>query len=140
LDQGKFAEAENELQIAIKIDPQAFNPKLNLGIALIQQNKFSEALTALNDALSIEPSAPAAHLYAGMAAADLNDTARGEKELKAAYDLGGTTYAVALLHLGKLYMKRGERELALKSFESYLRDSPNAADAAQVEKLIDRLR
>jgi hypothetical protein len=29
--------------------------------------------------------------------------------------------------------------MALKSFESYLRETPNAADAAQVEKLIDRL-
>jgi len=140
LDQGQLDEAANELRAAIKIDPKAFNPQLNLGIVLIQQNKFSEALTALDKALSIEPAAPAAHLYAGMASVKLNDTARGEKELNAAYDLGGSTYAVALLHLGKLYMKRGEREMALKSFESYLRESPNAADAAQVQKLISILR
>lgn len=140
LEQGQLDEAANELRAAIKIDPKAFNPQLNLGIVLIQQNKFSEALTALDKALSIEPAAPAAHLYAGMASVKLNDTARGEKELNAAYDLGGNTYAVALLHLGKLYMKRGEREMALKSFESYLRESPNAADAAQVQKLIGMLR
>jgi tetratricopeptide (TPR) repeat protein len=88
----------------------------------------------------MEPSAPAAHLYAGMASVKLDDTVRGEKELNAAYDLGGNTYAVALLHLGKLYMKKGEREMALRSFESYLRESPNAADAAQVERLIGTLR
>ena len=140
LERGELDEAANELRAAIKIDPKAFNPELNLGIVLIQQNKFSEALTALDKALSIEPSGPAAHLYAGIASVKLNDTARGEKELNAAYDLGGNTYAVALLHLGKLYMKRGEREMALKSFESYLRESPNAADAAQVEKLIGMLR
>ena len=140
LERGQLDEAADELRAAIKIDPKAFNPQLNLGIVLIQQNKFSEALTALNKALSIEPSAPAAHLYAGMASVDLNDTVRGEKEFNAAYDLGGNTYAVALLHLGKLYMKKGEREMALKSFESYLRELPNAADAAQVEKLIGMLR
>jgi tetratricopeptide (TPR) repeat protein len=140
LELGQLEEAANELRAAIKIDPNAFNAQLNLGIVLVRQDKFSEALSALDKALSIEPSAPAAHLYAGMAAVKLNDTARGEKELNAAYDLGGNTYAVALLHLGKLYMKRGEREMALKSFESYLRESPNAPDAAQVEKLIGRLR
>ena len=140
LEQGDFAEAEIQLQAAIKIDPKAFNPQLNLGIVLLRQNKFSESLTTLDNALSIEPAAPAAHLYAGMASLNLNDTARGEKELNAAYDLGGSTYAVALLHLGKLYMKRGEREMALKSFESYLRESPNAPDAAQVERLIGMLR
>ncbi|MDQ1728890.1 MAG: hypothetical protein QOD33_1015 [Pyrinomonadaceae bacterium] len=140
LDRGQLDEAANELRAAIKIDAGAFNPQLNLGIVLIQQHKSSEALTALDKALSIEPSAPAAHLYAGMASVDLNDNVRGEKELNAAYDLGGNTYAVALLHLGKLYMKRGERQMALKSFESYLRALPNAADAAQVQQLIGRLR
>jgi tetratricopeptide (TPR) repeat protein len=140
LEQDQLDEAANELRAAIKIDPKAFNPQLNLGIVLIRQNKFSEALTALDKALSIEPSAPAAHLYAGIASVKLDDAVRGEKELNAAYDLGGNTYAVALLHLGKLYMKKGEREMALKSFESYLRELPNAADAAQVQKLISKLR
>ncbi|HEV7680632.1 MAG TPA: tetratricopeptide repeat protein [Pyrinomonadaceae bacterium] len=140
LEQGKFAEAEFQLQAAVKIDPKAFNPQLNLGIVLLKQNKFSEALAALDKALSIEPAAPAVHLYAGLASLKLDDTARGEKELNAAYNLGGSPYAVALLHLGRLYMKRGERELALKSFESYLRETPNAPDANQVEKLIAMLR
>lgn len=140
LERGEFDEAAKELSIASTIDPKAFNPQLNLGILLVRQNKFSEALAALDRALSIEPSVPAAHLYAGIALVKLDDTIRAEKELNAAYDLGGGTYTVALLHLGKLYMKRGERELALRSFESYLRASPNAADAAQIEKLIGRLR
>jgi tetratricopeptide (TPR) repeat protein len=140
LEQGQLDGAANELQAALKIDPRAFNPQLNLGIVLLRQNRFSESLATLDKALSIEPSAPAAHLFAGVASVKFNDTSRGEKELKAAYDLGGTTYAVALLYLGKLYMKKGERELARKSFESYLRESPNAPDVVEVEKLIGTLR
>ncbi len=140
MERGEFDEAATELQAAIKIDPKAFNPQLNLGIVLFRQNKFSESLATLDKALSIEPAAPAAHLFAGMASLQLNDMARGEKELNAAFDLGGSTYSVALLNLGRLYMKRGEREMALKSFEAYLRESPNAADAAQVQKLIGTLR
>lgn len=140
LEQGQLDEAVNELHAAIKIDPKAFNPQLNLGIVLMRQDKFSEALSALDKGLSIEPAAPAAHLYAGIASVKLDDMVRGEKELNAAYDLGGNTYAVALLHLGKLYVKKGQRQLALKAFESYLREAPDAPDAAQVEKLIATLR
>ncbi len=140
LEQGQLDEAGAELRAAIKIDPKAGNPQINLGIVLERQNNFAESLATLDKALSLEPASPAAHLYAGMASVKLNDTSRGEKELKAAYDLGGTSYAVALLHLGQLYMKKGEREMAIKAFESYLRESPNAANAAQVEKLIGKLR
>jgi tetratricopeptide (TPR) repeat protein len=140
LEQGQFEEAAVELRAAIKIDPKAFNPQLNLGIVLVRQKNFQEAREVLEKALSLEPASPAAHLYAGIAAVALNQGERGESEFKAAHDLGGIPYAVALLDLGRLYLKRGERELALKSFESYLRESPDAADAAQVEKLIGMLR
>jgi tetratricopeptide (TPR) repeat protein len=140
LEQGELDEAAAELRAAIKIDPKAPNPQVNLGIVLERQNNFAASLAELDKALSLDPASPVAHLYAGMDAVKLDDTARGEKELKAAHELGGTSYAIALLHLGKLYVKRGERELALESFQSYLRESPNAADAAQVEKLIGMLR
>jgi tetratricopeptide (TPR) repeat protein len=140
LEQGQFEEAAVELRAAIKIDPKAFNPQLNLGIVLVRQKNFQEGREVLERALWLEPASPAAHLYAGIAAVGLNQGDQGEREFKAAHDFGGAAYAIALLDLGKLYMKRGEREMALKSFESYLRESPNAADAAQVEKLIGMLR
>jgi tetratricopeptide (TPR) repeat protein len=140
LEQEQFEEAAVELRAAIKIDPRAFNPQLNLGIVLVRQKNFQEAREVLEKALSLEPASPAAHLYAGMAAVGINQGDRGEREFKAAHDLGGSPYAIALLDLGQLYMKRGDREMALKSFESYLRESPHAANAAQVEKLIGMLR
>jgi Flp pilus assembly protein TadD len=140
LEREQFDEAENELRKATTIDPNAFNPAFNLGIVLVRQNKFADALASLDRSLTIEPSAPGAHLFAGIASMRLGDDERAEKDLKSAYELGGTTYADALFHLGQLYMKKGQRELALKSFESYLHDSPNAANAAQVERLIARLR
>ncbi|MCU1264002.1 MAG: repeat-containing protein [Acidobacteria bacterium] len=135
----RFEEAAIELRTAIRIDPKAYNPQLNLGIVLLKQKSFSEALASLDKALSIEPAAPAAHLYAGIVSLKLNDPDRGVKELTAAHDLGGINYGVALLQLGQFYMRKGDRALALKSFESYLHESPNAPDAAQIQKLIDTL-
>lgn len=140
LEQGELEEAAKELRAAIKIDPKAANPLINLGIVLERQKNYAESLATLDKALSLEATAPAAHLYAGIDSVMLNDMVRGEQEFKTAHELGGTGYAIALLHLGQLYIKKGERELAIQSFESYLRESPNAANAAQIQQLIGKLR
>jgi len=140
LEVGELEDAATELQAAIKIDPKAANPQINLGIVLERQKKFAESLATLDKALSLDPMSPAAHLYAGIDSVRLNDIVRGEKELKTAHELGGSSYAIALLHLGQLYMQKGERELAIQAFESYLQESPNAANAAQIQQLIGKLR
>ena len=140
LAQGKLAEAEEELQKAIKIDPKAFNPKLNLGIVLVQQHKFSEAVVALRDAIALNSAAPAARLYNGIALEGLSDFEAAEKELKTAHDLGGSPYAIALYHLGHIYLNRGDRKQAIATFELYLSESPKAANAGEVKALLGTIR
>ena len=140
LAQGKLDEAADELRAAIKIDPKAFNPRLNLGIVLVHQHEFSDASETLEKALSLNAASPAVHLYAGLARLGLNEFDRAERELSVAYALGGSEYALAQFHLGQLYMSKGERALALKAFETYLRDKPDAANAQEVRRLIPVLR
>jgi len=107
---------------------------------LVQQHGFAEAVEVLERALNLNPESPAARLYAGLAQMGLGNLDGAEKELKAAYTLGGSTYSLALFHLGQVYMNRGEREKALQAFEGYLRDSPVATNADQVRKMIAMLR
>lgn len=140
LEQGKLDEATTELQRAIELDAKTFNPRLNLGIILVRQQRFSEAAETLKQALSLESNSPAAKLYLGMALVGLNDLDGAERELKASYNLGGISYAVALFHLGEVYMNKGERLNAQRAFEAYLHDAPNAANAAEARKLISMLR
>jgi Tfp pilus assembly protein PilF len=141
LSQGKLDEAADELRAAIKIDPKAFNPRLNLGMVLVKQHEFQDAAASLEMALTLDARSPAAHLYAGLAHLGLNETDRAEKEFSTAYELGGGgEYALAQFHLGHLYMDKGERALALKAFETYLRDKPDAVNAEQVRRLIGMLR
>ena len=140
LSQGKLDEAAEEFQHAVQIDDKAFNPKLNLGIVLVQQHKFIEAAPVLDQALILNPDSPAARLYAGIAQLALGHLDNAEKHLKAAYTIGGSSYVLALFHLGQVFMNRGEREQALQAFEAYLREAPQAANADQVRKLIAVLR
>ena len=140
LGQGNLDEAEEEFRKALTLDPNAFNPLLNLGIVLVHKHSFIEAADRLTKALTMEPNSPAAHLYAGLAFLATDKTDAAETNLKAAYSLGGPKYGVALYHLGQLYMNRGDRAAALKSFEEYLSVVPDAQNAQQVRKLITMLR
>ena len=139
LGQGKLDDAAEELQKAIELDQKAFNPKLNLGIVLVEQQRFIEAAIILDQALALNSESPSAQLYAGVARLRLENLDLAEKHLKAAYALGGVGYSMALFHLGELYMNKGDRQAALKSFQAYLHDSPSASNAAQVQKMIAML-
>ena len=140
LDQGKLDEAAAEFRRAIQIDSKAFNPCLNLGIVLVQQRKFSEAAETLKTALALQPNSPAAILYHGLALEGTNDLNGAERELATAHDLGGPPYAIALYHLGQIYMNKGEREQARKAFEGYVREAPGGPNATQARKMIGILK
>ena len=90
------------------------------GIVLVQLQKFSEAATVLRDAIALNSAAPAAHLYYGITLAGLHDFEAAEKELKTSHDLGGSPYALALYHLGHVYLNRGDRKRAVGAFQAYL--------------------
>jgi tetratricopeptide (TPR) repeat protein len=140
LSQGKLDDAATELREAVRIDPKAFNPRLNLGIVLVSQHDFKGAAENLDSALTLDATSPAAHLYSGLANIGLRDLERAEKELSSAYKLGGGQYALAQFQLGRIYMSRGENERALKAFETYLHDQPDAPNAEEVRLLIAKLR
>lgn len=137
---GMLDEAAEVLQRAVDLDNKSFYPALNLGIVFVYQQRFDKASAVLTKALSLEPSSTAARLYLGLAYVGLEKLDLAEAALKAAHSLGGSESAIALFHLGELYMRRGERESALKAFEDYLTAVPDARNANQVRKLIDMLR
>jgi len=106
----------------------------------VQQQRFAEANEFLNRAISLDATSPSARLYAGLAEIGLGNLDNAEKQLTAAYQTGGSSYALALFHLGQISMNRGDRASARKWFELYLREVPDAANANQVRKLIAMLR
>jgi tetratricopeptide (TPR) repeat protein len=140
LGQGKPDEAAEEFRRAIQLDPKAFNPRLNLGIVLVEQHLFSEAAAMLKTALAIDPNAPAARLYNGLALEGSNVPEEAARELKVAHELGGPAYAVALFHLGEVYLNQGQRDLARKTLQSFLSEAPTDPNAAQAKKLLELLR
>lgn len=56
---GNLDDAEEELDLALTIDPSAFNPTLNLGIVRVKKHSFEEAAKLLERAVSFQPQSPA---------------------------------------------------------------------------------
>jgi tetratricopeptide (TPR) repeat protein len=140
LDAGRLDEALAVLKKATQVDPNSFNPQLNLGIVLVQKRMFAEALSTLDHALSAEPSAPAAHLYAGMAALGTNDAVRAAREFKTTHDLGGSSFAVALVYLARLDVKQGHKQQAIEALQLYLREDPSGPNSALAKKMLADLQ
>ena len=136
----KLDEAAEQLRIAISIEPKAFNPRLNMGMVLVKQHNFVDGAAELRTALSLDATSASAHFYLGLALVGIDDPEHAEKEFKAAYNIGEAQYVIALYHLGELYLNRGEREAALKMFEKYLSEAPNASNAAHVRQMIAMLK
>ncbi|HEY5075237.1 MAG TPA: tetratricopeptide repeat protein, partial [Pyrinomonadaceae bacterium] len=120
--------------------PDAFLPKLNLGIALLETRQFAEAEAQLRDAAKRNDSAPTAHMYLGVVLTKLRNYADAEKELRRAIDLGGTQLGLAHKYLGGIYWGRGEYRHAADELETYLRLTPRAQDAERVRETIKELR
>lgn len=64
---GQADKAAEVLEAAVKIAPSEFLPRLNYGIALLNQKKFGLAEAELRAALARNDAAPTAHMYRGIA-------------------------------------------------------------------------
>jgi Flp pilus assembly protein TadD len=132
--------AVDPLRSAVRLSPDAFTPKLNLGIALLETQQFAEAESQLRDALKRNDSAPTAHMYLGVVLTRLRHLIEAEKELRRAIDLAGKQLGMAHYYLGGIYWGRGEYGQAADELETYLRLTPNAQDAERVRGTIKELR
>ncbi len=111
-----------------------------LGFGLNRQRKFAEAVSQFDKALALSPNMVNAHMLLGGALMQLQQNDRAERELLRAYELGGASVAGAQLLLGHLYNSQKKIPEARKAFEQYLKDLPEAPNAAQVIQMIASLK
>lgn len=137
---GQAAKAAEALRESLKLSPEAFTPKLNLGIALLESGKFTEAESELRDALKLNESAATAHMYLGITLARLRNYGDAERELLRSIELGGNQLGLAHYYLGGIYWHKREYRRAADELDTYLRLTPNAADAERVRATVKTLR
>ena len=138
---GQYEKAVPLLRRACKVNPTSAGAQIMLGISLVELGQYKEALPALTQGKSLAPKSVNAHLYLGIAQFESGDLTSAEASLRRAYDLGGPARAaVANLHLASVHDRQGKPALAADALEAYLRDVPNAKNAAAIRQVIERLR
>lgn len=144
LADNRLTEAEEHLRAALEdkkvmADKQA-QVLYMLGMVHNKQGKYEEAVKELEQAVKGLPNASRVHLQLGGALLLVNKLDDAERELKAAYSLGGATLGGAQLLLGQLYFTQKRYDLAKQAFEQYLTDIPNAPNKAEVAKVIAEIK
>ncbi len=138
LDLGKFEEAQNFLQRANELNPNAPGGFLALGAMYNQQKKYEDADKALTHGLELNP-----------------DVAQGQYEISKTYWATGKwqdaephaqkaaalapTLAPVHVLLGNIALRKQDNIGALKEFQEYLRLDPKGPMAGGVTQMIQKI-
>ncbi len=144
--ENKVDEAILEYQKAIELKPDFVEAYMNDGILLFQKMRDEEAEKAILKALELKPDDPKAKEILGniyfeqsksLLQNDKVDEALEKLKMSQNYrpDYSYTNYL-----LGYAYNKKGLKEDAIKHFELFLQQEPNAPQAAQVKTILEQLK
>jgi len=144
LAMNKLDEAEPHLRAALadaKLEREAAgDAHYRLGMLLNRRQKYDAAIRELSLAVEVFPNSARSHLQLGGALLQVNRIGEAERELLAAYKIGGTQMGGAQLMLGQIYFMRQNFESALQAFEQYLADVPKAPNAAEIEGVVKKIK
>lgn len=137
---GQADNAASVLEKAVELSPDDVAPRLNYGIALLNQNKFAESEEQLRMVVDKNSGLPTAHMYLGIALSRLKKLDEAEKELLIATSKSNVGVALAHRFLGGVYWAKKEYQKAADQLETYLKLTPNAGDAERLREEIKKLR
>jgi Flp pilus assembly protein TadD len=141
---GRLDDAEPLLRAALsdsKLDLEAEgDAHYKLGLLLNRKEQFQEAVQHLTIAAKALPNSARTHLQLGGALLQLQRLTEAERELVAAYQLGGREMGGSQFLLGQLYFLSKKYESAMRAFEQYLADVPRAPNIPEVRAFIEKIK
>ena len=87
-EMGKYKEAAQKYEKAVKVDRKYAEAWSNLGYTLRKQGEFKKAVKSYKKAIKLDPKLAEAHEYLGEAYAEMGKFDLAEKELQILRDLG----------------------------------------------------
>ncbi len=121
--EGNVAQAIENFQQALKINPNHLLSLQNLGNAYRLQKQWADAREMLERALAVSPQDPEANYSLGMVFAQTDDTAKAYDYLQRALK-ARPVYPEALNNLGILFLVTHRRDDAVASFQQCIRVAP----------------
>ena len=136
----ELGKADEALQSALRIDPNAYMPMMNRAIVLFTMKKYSDAEPLLRRVVEMKDDAAVGHYFLGQTLANLGRLPEAEKELTISVKLGGDEMKEAHRLMAILYSAKGDKTRAADELETYLRLAPTTPDAEQLRTVIRRLK
>ncbi|HUQ95577.1 MAG TPA: tetratricopeptide repeat protein [Bryobacteraceae bacterium] len=135
-----YGKAAAHFREAIQVDPDAYEPVVNLGGALLNLHQFEEALKLNEDAVRRRPMDALANVQLGANYLELKNPDLALKYLREAKRLDPGHFANPQMLLYEIYMKKGDRIAAARELESFLRYHPDSPDAERLRNSARKLR
>ena len=136
----RYPRAEECFREALKEDPTAFEPLVNLGGVLLNLGKLDEALVFNQRAVEARPNEPLANSQLGMTYFASGSFDLAVKYLEIARHLDPSHFSHPQLTLAEIYLRRGEKSAAAAVLEDFLTHHPDYPTAAKLRETIDKLR
>lgn len=132
---GRHADAEAELQTAVKLRPRSATLRNNLGYEYMLQERWPDAEAELRNAIQLQPDYRRAHVNLGVVLCKLGLFDDGLAEFEAVLSEGDAFY-----NLGLMYRAAGRYRAALDAFAYTLKIAPGMSAArVQLSRLATRV-
>ncbi|HKD09496.1 MAG TPA: tetratricopeptide repeat protein [Bryobacteraceae bacterium] len=135
----RYADAETNFREALRSDPEAFEPLVNLGGVLLNLGRPEEAIGYNKRAVERRPNDALANSQLGMSYLQLNELDPAEKYLKTAVQLDPAHFSHPQLSLAGIYIKRGDRQSAASALRGFLEQHPDSPRAVEIREKIAQL-
>jgi tetratricopeptide (TPR) repeat protein len=140
LERKETEAAVADFELALKANAE-YAPALRATASIrMEQGKFDEAIEYFDRALAIEPKNAGAHLMHGYANLLLDRREPARESLSQALRLDPAGAARAHVYLSNLLTREGRFKEAADEMWAYLKDHPDAPDAAKLRSLEIQLR
>jgi Tfp pilus assembly protein PilF len=136
----RFQLAEERVRQALKQDPTAYEPLVNLGGVLVTVHKLDEALEVNVHAMLTRPNDALANSQLGMTYFELGQFDSAVKYLERAWKLDPAHFSHPQLFLAEIHLRRGHKHEAATVLEDFLQHHPDYPQAETMRRNIDELR
>ncbi len=138
--EGDHAQAEHYFREALNLQPDDFNPVVNMGAALLALGRHTEALGFNRYAATLRPDDPLANSQLGLNHFFLGNNGQAIKHLKKAKGLDPGHFSLPQVTLAEIYSRQGKVKAAIRELEDYISRHPDSERAALTRKTLARLK
>jgi len=135
----EFSEAETFFRRALEKDPEAFEPLVNLGGALLSLNRVEEAVEVNTRAQAAQPKDALANAQLGLSYYLQGNDEEALNYLLLTEQLDPAHFSHPQIPLANIYLQNSDAQSAIEELQDFLRHHPDSPGAGSVRAKIRQI-